>query len=64
MKVGRRIKTLREARTLTRVQLAQRARLSRVHVARIERDEGGSPTLDTLGRLAKALGVKVRDLID
>jgi transcriptional regulator with XRE-family HTH domain len=33
-----------------------------MHVIRIERD-AISPTLDTLERLAKALGVKVVDLI-
>ncbi len=63
MKIGRRIKALRMARELTRAQLAHQAHLSRVHVARIERDEI-SPTLNTLERLAKALLVSVRELVD
>ncbi len=63
MRVGRRIKAVRMARELTRAELAHRARLSRVHVARMERDES-SPTLNTLERLAKALDVTIRDLID
>jgi transcriptional regulator with XRE-family HTH domain len=33
-----------------------------MHVIRIERDEI-SPTLDTLGKVANALGVRVRNLL-
>ena len=62
MRVGARIRRLRKARGLTTPALALRASVSRMHMYRIERDDI-SPTLDTLARVAKALGVKVRDLI-
>lgn len=62
MKVGERIRRLRKERELTQAALARRAKLSRMHVIRIERDEI-SLTLDTLERIAKALRVKLVDLL-
>jgi transcriptional regulator with XRE-family HTH domain len=63
VKVGAKIQRLRKARGLATPVLALRAGVSRMHMYRIERD-AISPTLGTLARVAKALGVKVRDLID
>jgi transcriptional regulator with XRE-family HTH domain len=62
VKVGDVIRRLRETLGLTQAALAKRAGLSRMHVIRIERDEV-SPSLDTLERVAKALGVTVRNLL-
>jgi transcriptional regulator with XRE-family HTH domain len=62
VKVGATIRHLREAQGFTQAALARRAGLSRMHVIRIERDDI-SPTLDTLERIAKALGVTVRNLL-
>jgi transcriptional regulator with XRE-family HTH domain len=62
VKVGDVIRKLREAQHLTQAALARRARLSRMHVIRIEGDQI-SPTLDTLEKVAKALGVAVRKLL-
>jgi transcriptional regulator with XRE-family HTH domain len=62
MKVGACIRRWRKARGLTQAALAGRARLSRLHVIRIERDEI-SPTLDTLEKVARALRLRVRDLL-
>ncbi len=62
MKIGDIIRRRREARGVTQAALARRAGLSRMHMIRIERDEI-SPTLDTLEKVAKALGVTVRNLL-
>jgi transcriptional regulator with XRE-family HTH domain len=62
MKIGAGIRARREARKLTQRQLAARAKLSRLTVIRLERDEF-SPNLDTLARIAAALRVQVRSLI-
>lgn len=63
MKVGARIRRLRKARGFTTPTLAQLAHISKMHMYRIERD-AGSPTLDTLERIATALGVSVHELIN
>jgi transcriptional regulator with XRE-family HTH domain len=62
MKVGGTIRRLREAQGLTQAALAQRAGLSRMHVIRIEGD-AISPTLDTLAKVAGALGVTVQRVL-
>ncbi len=62
VRIGEIIRRLREARGLTQTVLARRAGLSRMHVIRIERDDI-SPTLDTVEKVAKALGVTVRTLL-
>lgn len=56
---------LRECRVrlkLTQEQLAERSGLSYKFIGEIERGRG-NPTLDTIGRLADALGVAVSDLL-
>ncbi len=57
-----RLKKLRTERNLTQDSLAKKAQISREYVARLE---GGrqNPTLSTLQKLAKALKVKVGDLL-
>lgn len=62
MRVGDVIRRLREAQGLTQAALARRAGLSRMHVIRIERDDI-SPSLDTLEKVGRALGVTVRNLL-
>jgi transcriptional regulator with XRE-family HTH domain len=59
--MAKRVKALRLERGMTQAELAKRARISRVHVIRIEtaRQE---PTLGVMERLAKALGVPVTAL--
>lgn len=54
---------MRQAQWMTQAQLAQASGVHRVTIARIE---GGKvrPTIDTLMRLAAALGVEVKDLIE
>jgi transcriptional regulator with XRE-family HTH domain len=61
--VGDRLKTLRTLNALTQAELADRAGLTTAAVARIERSEV-EPRPTTLRKLAKALSVQPRDLIE
>lgn len=57
---------LRKARTrrkLTQAELARRAGIHQTTVARLETD-AHRPSMDTLQRLAKALKVKVGELLE
>ena len=60
--IGSRIKAAREAAGVTQEVLAAAAGTHQTHVSRLENDaqEG---TITVLKRLAKALGVDVRELI-
>jgi transcriptional regulator with XRE-family HTH domain len=58
-----RIKSLRERRGMTQAQLAEKAGVSRTYLARLETARQ-DPTLSTLEKLAKALGVKVGRLVE
>lgn len=60
--MGRRIKTLREARDLSRQQLAEKAGMSRETIRLLEAGRF-DPTLRTLTKLARALGVPLTDLV-
>ncbi|HAM57733.1 MAG TPA: XRE family transcriptional regulator [Candidatus Rokubacteria bacterium] len=53
---------LRDQRGLSQEALAQKARINRVTLARLERAMH-PPTLDTLERIARALGVRLVDLV-
>ncbi len=57
------IKKLRQSKGLTQVQLAKRAKVTQAYVAYLEAGEKRNPSLDTLKRLARALGVPVRELL-
>lgn len=61
MKVGQTIRRLREACGLTQAALAKRAKIGRITLVRIEQGSQ-DPTASTLGRIARALRVKIRDL--
>jgi transcriptional regulator with XRE-family HTH domain len=60
--MGRRLLALREARDLSRQQLAERAGLSREYVRKLEAGRQ-DPTLGTLTALAKALKVSLAELL-
>jgi transcriptional regulator with XRE-family HTH domain len=57
-----RLKKLRADREMTQEALAERAGISRTYIARLELGQQ-DPTLGTLRKLAKALKVKVGDLV-
>jgi transcriptional regulator with XRE-family HTH domain len=60
--MGRRIQRLREARDLSRQQLARKAGMNRETVRLLEAGRF-DPTLRTLTKLARALGVTLVDLV-
>lgn len=66
-KLGMRIKRLREKRKMTQAALAERAGVSRVHLANIESPDDAAhhrtPSLRTLEKIARALGVKLAALL-
>ncbi len=61
-RVAARIVELRQQRGLSQETLAKKARLNRVTLARLERAMH-PPNLDTLDRIARALRVKLADLV-
>ena len=60
--LGNRIKTLRKLRGWTQENLAEQAKVSVQHVGEIERGDG-NPTLQSLERRSKGLGVTVSQLL-
>lgn len=60
--MGRRLKRLREAQGLSQYALAKKGKISRVHVATLEKGES-DPTVGMLTKLARALGVPVSRLL-
>lgn len=57
------IKRLREAKGLSQEKLARLADVANNTLIKMESGENINPTLDTLKKVAKALGVSVDDLI-
>jgi len=58
-----RLKTLRANREMTQEALAAKAGIARTYLARLELGQQ-DPTLGTLRKLAKALKVKVGELVE
>ena len=56
-------KRLREAKGLTQEALAKRVGVTQEYIAKLETGARRNPTVDTLKRLAKALGVPVTELL-
>ena len=62
--VGKLIRELRTRQGLSQERLAQKARLSRIYIAKLEAGERASPSLPALQRIADALGAKLKiDLV-
>src|SRR3954453_19742310 len=59
---GERLRELRTQTGFTQEQLAEKALVTASYVGRLERG-GAAPGIDLVERLAKALGVKVADLL-
>jgi transcriptional regulator with XRE-family HTH domain len=62
-RVGMNLKRVREERGLTQEALAKKAGIHRVYVAQIE-GRTKTPSLGMLEKLAKALGVKLVELLE
>ncbi len=63
LQVAAAIRALRQRNGISQRQLAMRMNVPRTYVSKIE-NEKATPTLSSLERLARALGVTVPDLID
>lgn len=62
-RLAMKIKRLRATQGMTQEVLAKKSGLTRVHIARLE-SGNHDPTLGTLQKLAKALKVKVGELLE
>ena len=62
-KVGMRVKRLRKKKELTQAALAERVDVHRIYIAQIEAGTK-TPSLPTLAKLARALGVPVARLLE
>ena len=60
---GNRLRDLRQEQCLTQEELAHQAGLNRTYIGDIERGEKNI-TLGSMDKLAKALGIKLRDFFD
>lgn len=60
--LGRRVRILRQRKALSQEQLAEAAQLHWTYVSGIERGKR-NPGLNTLGRLARALGITLSKLL-
>jgi transcriptional regulator with XRE-family HTH domain len=61
-KIAENIRELRKKKNVTQEKLALEANLNRAYVGYIERGER-KPSVDTLAKLAKVLGVKLYELL-
>ena len=62
-RIGMKLKRVREAKGLSQAILAQRAKITREYVNKLEAGRY-DPTVGVLQRLAKALGVPVTALLE
>lgn len=62
-KIGKNLKKLREQKGISQDRLSKQADISLNTIAKLELEESPNPTIETLQKIAKALDVKVEDLI-
>ncbi len=61
--IGKNIKKLRQKNGISQDKLSKLADISLNTVVKIELDQSPNPTLETIQKLAKALGVSLDDLV-
>ena len=61
--LGGMLKALREGKGLTQMGLAKRAKVTQAYIAQLEAGVKRNPSLATLRRIARALGVPVERLL-
>lgn len=61
--IGKNVKQYRQDKGLSQDKLSKLADLSLNTVVKIELDESPNPTIETIQKIAKALGVSVDDLL-
>jgi transcriptional regulator with XRE-family HTH domain len=62
-KLGAVLKQIREAKGLSQLDLAKRAKISQGYLSDLEAGEKKNPGIETLRKIAKALGVPVVELL-
>jgi len=62
-KIGKNIKKLRQANGLSQDRLSKSANISYNSIIKLETGGITNPTIETLQKIAKALGVSVEELI-
>lgn len=60
---GKNLRKARETKGLSQERLARLAEVANNTIVKIEAEKNRNPTLDTLKKIAKALGVSVDNLI-
>jgi len=63
-KVSENIRKLRQKKGMSQDRLSKEADLALNTIVKIETGENPNPTLETLEKIAKALGVKIGDLFN
>jgi ribosome-binding protein aMBF1 (putative translation factor) len=61
--LGRNVKELRLSTNISQIDLADKAKVCQPLISKMERGKG-NPTLDSIGKIARALGVTVIELLD
>ncbi len=61
--LGQKVQQLRKQKGLTQEQLADKIRVSSTYIGFIEQGQR-NPSLNTLDKIARVLGVKVQELFD
>jgi len=61
--ITKNLRKLRKAKGLSQEKLARLADIANNTIVKIEAGKNKNPTLDTLQKIAKALGVSIDDLI-
>jgi transcriptional regulator with XRE-family HTH domain len=64
MKLNRRLQQLREARGFSQLRLAKLSKVSQGYISAIEAGQKTNPGIETLRKLAKALGVPLMTLVE
>ncbi len=63
-RIGKMLKALREQKGLTQIELARKAKIDQSYLARLESGDRSNPSLEKIQMLAKALKVKVAELVE
>jgi transcriptional regulator with XRE-family HTH domain len=58
------IKTVREQRGFSQLQLSKRSKVAQGYISALEAGQKKNPGVETLRKLAKALGVPVGELLE
>jgi transcriptional regulator with XRE-family HTH domain len=64
MTLNRRLQQFREARGISQLRLAQRSKVAQGYISAIEAGQKTNQGIETLRKLAKALGVPVTALLE